>query len=163
MQFKDFENLLEKLESNVKEILGDEFQNILFEKTFYYLVDENLNKKLNGMSFNSISIITNEIEIIKGVTVHFSKIINEEFFNQLIQIYGEPNSIKVIYKKEEKSKDIIEDEGFSQEVKKSNIELIEGSFKEDPLYIIWEKEKFIITIFSRYDQGISEISFKSKV
>ncbi|VXB26759.1 conserved hypothetical protein [Flavobacterium sp. 9AF] len=80
----------------------------------------------------------------------------------MIEIYGNPNQIKVIEKREEISRHISTDETFRQEMTQNIIELREGSFEENPLYIIWEKEDFTITIFSRYKNGISEITFKNK-
>lgn len=162
MQNIDFKELLGKHISTVEKVISNDFENKLFGKEFYYIKDENITKNLYGISFNSLTILTDENEIIESITIHLPKVIDKEFYNQFIKIYGYPNEIKVIQRREEISNDFIEDEIFSQEVKKSNIELRDGSFEDNPLFIIWEKEKFVIKVLSRHEQGVSEITFENK-
>ena len=162
MECIDYENLLGKHISNIKDTLGNDFENNFFEKSFYYIKDENIKVNLFGINYNSISILTDKNEIIESVTIHLLSTIDKEFYNQLIQKYGQPNEIKVIEKKVIISNSHLKEDIFSQDMKKSNIELRNGSFEEKPLYIIWRKDNFEIKIFSRYNMGISEITFKSK-
>jgi len=159
MECSDFEKLLGKKISNLEEVIGKDFENKYFEKNYYYIKDETVSKSLNGISFNSISVQSDEKEIVESITIHFLEIINQEFYDQLIQLYDLPNEIKIIEKKEEISNKVIKDETFSQEVKKSNIELRDGSFEENPLYVSWKKENFNVKLFFRHKQGISEITF----
>lgn len=158
----EYETLLGKHSSIVKEVIGNDFDNKLFDKNFYYLKNENLKKNLHGINYNTISISSDKNEIIESVTVHFSSIINKEFYEKLNQIYGLPKEIKVISKREIVSESNDNDTFFSQNMRKSNIELQNGSFEENPLYIIWNKDNFEIIIFTRHNIGISEITFKVK-
>ncbi|TPV34696.1 hypothetical protein FJ651_03965 [Paucihalobacter ruber] len=49
--------------------------------------------------------------------------------------------------------------GFKQYLRKSELELREGTFEENPLYIIWNKEQYMIKALLRHNQNISEITF----
>ena len=162
MQFNDFENLLGKHISNLTKILGNDFENKLFEKNFYYIKDENISKSLNQMSFRSLIIITNQKENIESITIHFMKTINSEFYNLLTKTYGNPNEIKVIEKREEISQNLIEDEKFNQQVKKYNLELRDGTFEENPLFINWIKSNFNVKVFQKEKQKTSDLTFENK-
>ena len=162
MKCTDYESLLGKHITNTEDILGSDFDNKLFEKYFYYVKDENIKKNLYGIDYNSISILTDKNEIVESVTIHFLSTINKDVYDQLILKYGLRNEIKVIEKKVIVSENKINNEVFSQEIKKSNVELRNGSFEENPLYIIWHKDNFEIIIFTRHNMGISEITFKNK-
>ena len=161
MEFNDFENLLGKHISNATNILDNDFENKLFEKNFYYLKDENINKSLNDMFFRSLIIMTNEKENIESVTIHFTKIINSNFYNQLTKTYGNPNEIKVIEKREEVSQNLMEDNTFIQQVKKYNLELRDGTFEENPLFINWIKSNFNVKVFQKVKQKTSDLTFEN--
>lgn len=162
MECKDFEKLLGKNISIVKSVIGNDFENKIFGEIFYYIIDENFKKDLIGMPITSLTILSNDKHIIESVSVHFPTLITEDFYEKLIQLYGSPNEIKIIDKRTEVSREFISDEDFGQIVTKNDIELKNGSFKENPLFIIWEKENFTLKIFMRHKQGISEMTFKSK-
>ena len=162
MQFNDFENLLGKHISSLTKILGNDFENKLFEKNLYYIKDENISKSLNQMSFRSLIIITNQKENIESITIHFMKTINSEFYNLLTKTYGNPNEIKVIEKREEISQNLIEDEKFNQQVKKYNLELRDGTFEENPLFINWIKSNFNVKVFQKEKQKTSDLTFENK-
>jgi hypothetical protein len=161
MEFSKYENLLEKHTSCIKEVLGDNFDNKLFGKYFYHIEDENISKKIYDINYNSVSILSNENEIIESVTIHFLQTIDRAFYDQLLQKYGLPKEIKVISKREVVSESNNNDLVFSQNMRKSNIELRNGLFEENPLYIIWKKDNFDIIIFTRHEQNMSELTFKS--
>lgn len=165
MQNYNFESLLGTPVSNVTNFIGDDFENKLFQKNFYYTKykDEVIYKKFYGMSFNCVSLQTDEKEIIEAITVHFSSVTNRAFYDQMIATYGTPNQIKIIDKRVEISRSKSTDDTFNQEMSQGIIELREGTYEENPLYIIWEKENYTITIFSRYKNGISEVIFKKNV
>jgi len=161
MEFKDFEFLLGKHVSTTTNIIGNEFENKLFENSFYYIKSEDLEKKLYEMQFKAITVLSNEDEIIKSVTIHFSKIVTKDFYNQLINEYGFPNEIKVIKKRKKISSEILNDEIFSQNMTKSNIELIDGTFEDEPLFIIWKDKDLKITIFFKRKQSVCDITFEN--
>jgi len=85
MECSVFEKLLGKKISNLEEVIGKDFENMYFEKNYYYIKDETVSKSLNGISFNSISVQSDEKEIVESITIHFLEIINQEFYDQLIQ------------------------------------------------------------------------------
>ncbi|WP_299883746.1 hypothetical protein [uncultured Lacinutrix sp.] len=158
MEFEKFEHILGKAISVVKKAIGKEFVNELFGSDFYYTYDF-VSRDLYGTKYNSLTILTDEKDAIQSVTIHFQNIINRKFYESFVKEYGEPNIIQVIDKREIISESKLEDNNFSQHLTKSNITLREGSFEENPLFIIWRKETFQIKAFLRHKQNISEITF----
>ncbi|WP_299888918.1 hypothetical protein [uncultured Lacinutrix sp.] len=155
MDYIRFEHLLDKNLSITKEAIGSDFENTLFSESFYYISDKSIKKDFYGMEYNSLSIETNEKDTVQSISVHFPKVINRQFYDAFIKKYGEPTSIFVI----EKRKVVSETKSNEGHFKKSDIDLREGTFEENPLFIIWKKENFQIKAFLRHRQNMSEITF----
>ena len=156
MDYKEFENLLGKHFSFTKEVFGIDFKSTNYG-TKFYTNSEYLNTEFYGIPYNFITITVNKEDIVQSITVHFQEVINRQFYDLFIKKYGEPNSIQVIENKKIESKTL--GEGFFQHLTKSSFDLREGTFEEDPLYIIWEKEHFQVKAFLRHKNSISEIIF----
>jgi len=160
MDNTEFENLLGEHISVAEEFLGDDFENTLLSKGFYYIPDEFIKKDFYGMQYNCITLQTNEEDIVQSVTIHLRKVINRQFFDSFIKRYGEPNYILVIENRQIISESVdYGDDDFKQNLRKSTFELREGSFEEDPLYIIWKKGHYSVKAFLRHNQNISEVTF----
>ena len=160
MHFNEFENLLGKHISVTEKAIGNDFDNKLFGDEFYYIEDEFIKKDFYGMSYNCVSITTNEKDIVQSISVHFRKVIPREFYDSFIKKYGEPNNIQIIENRQVISEGMNKDPNFKAYLKKSTFDLREGTFEEKPLYIIWKKEQFQIKAFLRHKQNISEITFR---
>ncbi|GAB1858750.1 hypothetical protein MHTCC0001_35900 [Flavobacteriaceae bacterium MHTCC 0001] len=109
-----------------------------------------------------MSSTTNEKETIRSISILFSKVISRQFYDKFIENYGEPNHTYIIENRKEIIEEPEEENDFARNAKKFEGDLREGSFDENPLYIIWEKENYTIRAFLRHEQNISEITFKVK-
>lgn len=158
MEFEKFESLVGKHISVVKEQIGEGFVNKLFGKEIYYK-DDFSKTKFNGMEYNSFTILTDENEIIKSITVHFQDLINRQFYDSVIKKFGEPNTIKVIDKTQVVSESTNEDDNFSQHLIKRKITLKDGTFEDKPLFIIWKIEQLQIKVLLKHKEKRSEIEF----
>ena len=164
----EFETLLGKHLSFAKEFTNNDFKSNNFksnnfEVKFYSNKDYTI-KDFYGMSYNYITIMTNEKDTVQSITVHFRKIITRQFYDSIIKKYGEPNNIQVIENRQTESESTIKDDNgkIVERLSKSSFDLREGSFDESPLYIIWKKETFNIKVFLRHEQNMSEITFSIK-
>jgi hypothetical protein len=163
MNFENFETLLGKNISAFKDNHGNEFENKLFGKNFFYTKNENINKSLVNMKFNAMTILTNEEDRIRSIAIHFYGNITQEFYSELINTYGLPDEIKVIKERVEISSDIIDDENFIQQVKKNRIEITDGTFDEKPIFITWVKNDFSINIIFKHKQKTFDIVFETRL
>ncbi|WP_346880773.1 hypothetical protein [uncultured Algibacter sp.] len=159
-----FEELLGKHVSKFEDSIGIDFENTLFQKSFYYISDEFTKKHFYGMEYNMVDIITNEDQKVQSISVLFRKVIDSQFYNAFIVNYGEPDHIQVVLNKKEIKEDYPKENNndFTRNAKKYEIELKEGSFNEKPLYIIWKKDNYEIKAFLRHKQNMSEITFSIK-
>lgn len=162
MMFTDLEKLLGQNISVLKNVIGDNFKNELFGDNFYYIKDDKSSLYLNNKSFKTLSVLKDENNNIETITIHFLGIINRGFYDKLIAEYGIPNEIKVIHKRTEVSRNNLNDDNLNQSVTKNDIELIDGAFEDNPLFINWNKKSFVIQVFFKHKQGICDITFKRK-
>lgn len=160
-----FESLLGKHFSYVKDVTRRDFKKNEFEKDGFiinfYSNKNSIEKDFYGMTYNYMTFQTTDKDTIQSVSIHFNKVLNRQFYDSFILKYGEPKSILVIDDREVESETILKDKNgkITQRLRKSKIELKEGSFEDEPLFIIWEKEAFNIKAFIRQKQNISEITF----
>ncbi|NMH89824.1 hypothetical protein [Flavivirga algicola] len=164
MGYIEFEKVLGKHISIAEEIIGTDFENKLFEKSYYYIANESIKKGFCGMSYNMLTIMTNEKDTVQSITVHFQKVIDRQFYDSIVEKYGKPDNIQIIENRQLESESVTEDDEGQviQTLRKSTFSLKEGSFEERPLYIIWKKESFEVKAFLRHEQNISEITFSLK-
>ncbi|WP_299557189.1 hypothetical protein [Seonamhaeicola sp.] len=169
-----FENLLGKHISVAEATIENDFSETNYKihntEVKFYSNAEYLLKLLDyeikdyfSMPYINLFIETDKNDTIISINVHFQKLINRQFYNAFNKTYGEPSSILVIKKRNVISEGVENDDihGFNQYLRKSELELREGTFEEGPLYIIWEKENYQIKALLR-QQNMSEITFKSK-
>lgn len=153
-----FEKLLGEHVSSFEKVIGSEFDNKLFQKKFYYILDTNVKKSFYGMFYNTLSIMTDDRQSVESITIHFHRVMDRAFYSSFIEEYGEPDSIQII-----KNRRIVNETKTKEgTLRKSEIDLQEGNFDEKPLYITWKKNNFIIKAFLRHKQNISEITFSIK-
>lgn len=153
----EFEKLLSEHISVAEKMLGSDF-----EKNDYgdfYINKIYLNGDLYGMSFNFVTIMTNDKYIIQSIAIQLNEVINSDFYNVLIQKYGEPNNILVIKNRKLIGEGIHESPNFTQHLRRSTFELREGNFDENPLYLVWKKQNYQIKALLRHKQNMSEITF----
>lgn len=155
-----FDDVLGKHLSVAEKILDTNFKSNSFKRNdFKIKFHSNINplfRDFYGMKYDFVTILTDEEDVIKSVTIHFSKIIDREFYDLFNKDYGSPKHIQVIENRKIISE--IKGEGFFHNIKKSTFDLREGTFEENPIYIIWEKDRCLIKAFLR-QQNMSEITF----
>lgn len=163
MKDMNFEELLGKPFSVVEVVIGTDFRNNenLKLKTNFYSSINYVENDYYGMPNHHITILVDEKDAVKSITVHFRKVIDHEFYYLFIKDYGEPNHIQIIENRQILSESFTKDDNgeIINHLKKSTFDLREGAFEEKPLYIIWEKENFQIKAFIRHKQNISEVTF----
>ncbi|MDO5981862.1 hypothetical protein [Flavivirga spongiicola] len=164
MDYIEFEKVLGKHISIAEEVIGTDFENKLFGKSYYYIADELIKKEFCGTRYNMLTIMTNEKDTVQSITVHFQKVIDRQFYDVFIEKYGKPDNIQIIENRKVESESVIKDDNgkIVERLRKSTLNLKEGSFEEKPLYIIWKKEGFEIKVFLKHKQNISEITFSIK-
>lgn len=105
-----------------------------------------------------ISFSTDNNQKINNINVSLTSLINESFYNSFVEIYGEPSSImvegEIINSKKstfKKGKAIV-----TKEHRKTK----QGSFNDNPRFIVWKKDNYLIEVLMKYEQGKSEISYR---
>lgn len=171
MNYIHFEDLLGKHISVAEKITGHDFEetsvNLDNFETKHYSIKSNLDdslfeiRNLCGMPYKFLFIQTDKNDTVQSITIYFHRLINRAFYDAFNEVYAKPSSILVIEKRTVLSENNGEDQtyGFKQYLRKSELELREGTFDENPLYIIWEKEKFMIRALLMHNQETSEITF----
>ena len=154
----NFYNLLGK---NI--LFAEKNLNCIFEKSS----DENIYyafspvKYGKGMQYNGTIILkTDEDDLINEVDINHGFVMGHEFYNKFVKCYGVPDSIKVIEKIEIIDQGRAKDSDFDQYLKKSFLKMKDGTFDENPLYMIWEKKDYQIKIVNRYEQNLTQIIFR---
>lgn len=161
MDFNEFETLIGKGVWCVDETLLDAgFKHKKLLGVNIYKAE--INNRLYGMPYNMISIIDDEVEIVKNVTIHFHCILNDDFYDSFIKDYGNPDTIQVIdgYDSIGKWTENESEEEIEFRVRKVTFKMKEGTFEENPLFMIWNKKDFQIKILLKREQNISEITFR---
>lgn len=105
-----------------------------------------------------ISFCTNDEKKITEVSIKLKTLVDKELYTTLTSIYGQPTMIlvpdKILYDK------TIESEKVKATVRKTKSKAKQGAFEDNPTFIIWEKKGFKIEVLMKYEQNISEISFR---
>lgn len=160
-----FENLLGKHISVAEAVTGYNFKdcnfNIENSDNKHYRIDSNSIeiREFYGMLYKILFIQTDKNDTVQSITVHFHKLIDRQFYESFNEVYGEPSSILVVEKRIVISEGYAEDDtNFNQYLRKSDLELREGSFDEGPLYIIWKREGYQAKALLR-QQNMSDITF----
>ncbi len=161
MDFKEYESLIGKDISYANLILIEEgFKYHKPLKNPFYTSDNY--KWLCGIPYNMISIITDDKNIVTSITIHLHKLIDSKFYDLFIMDYGDPNTIQVIdgYDFIGKWTEEESEEGFGSKSRKITFKMKEGTFEENPLFMIWNKENYQIKVLLKDEQNISEITFR---
>lgn len=135
--------------------LGTSDYNKTDERYSYFFFDDQLPYYNNYA--NAMFVRVDDKERIKSIDIKLTELINDVFYNELIKQYGNPNSILVVNKIS--TLGISVDETMNSIVKRSFAETREGSFEEQPLHIIWNKDSFKTEVLMKYEQSLSEITF----
>ena len=167
MDFITLENLLDKHISVAETNLGIDFKVNMYKKDDFegrfYSNKDSVNIDFYGMHYNQMTINTDSRDMTESITIHFREVINNKFYSLFTEKYGNPDSILVIKDRQTVSETISKDNNgkINQHLRKSKIDLEEGTFEEKPLYIIWKKKSYEIKAFLRHEMGISEVTFKT--
>lgn len=161
MDFKEFEILIGKDISYANAVLTDagfNYKRLLAVN----LYTSDKYKLFYGMTYNMISIMTDEDEIVRDIVIHFQSMIDNSFYDLFSLNYGHPDTIQIIdgYDSVGDWKESDPGEEFSHRVRKVTLKTREGKFEENPLFMIWKKEGYQIKILMKQEQGISEITFR---
>jgi len=159
MDYIEFENSLRKPISDFREVIGNDFEDKYFGKDFYYIPDESIKKNYYGTQYSSISVLVDEDDKLRSITIHFREVISRKSYDLFVEDYGLPINILIVENRQIISEGTYTSDNFTQHLVERSFELREGEFEENPLYIIWKKEHFQIKAFLRHKQNISEITF----
>ena len=89
-----FEDLLNKNYQDINNIIDCHLR-VKKHKEGYYINTEFINYSLYGMRSNFITLLADENKKIKSISIHFEELIDEDFYNKFIEVYGKPNKILV--------------------------------------------------------------------
>ncbi len=162
-----FEQLLGNYVLDIENAIGSNLVKQNFKKaniTFYSNSDL-LDINFYGIASNHITVQIDQKEVVRSISIHFPKVIDREFYDLFVKKYGNPkhtyimSNMKEIISKEDNSQNNKNDLSFHQNLRKREGDLIEGTFDDKPLFMIWEKENFYIQAFLRHKQNISEVMF----
>lgn len=133
----------------------------LISNKYLYLFD--IPVKYHNNDIYTIFITTDENDKINQLKINLLALINESFFNVLVDQYGKPDNILIIDKVISNSGENLNPKSsYEQYVQKRAFKTREGNFQEKPIYIIWNKDDFQITFLMKYKQNTTEITFKKK-
>ncbi len=156
-----------QMNNNYELLLGEDISEVLINNSKFELVNdsiyysifyENPIEYFNNSIFCFFSITKNDK--IDELKIQLVDLIDEDFFNSLVNQYGKPDSILIIDKIIKISETI--DDKTKAEFVKNEIKTKVGTFQEKPLYIIWDTEEFQIKILMKYKQRKTEITFIKK-
>ena len=161
----EFEKLLGEPILIFEKALNNDFEKSVNIKDLYQIKEDSALKNFYGTSYKAITIQKGESDEVRAITLIFNEVLSRQFYDSFNAQYGKPNNIQI--KGDEK---IISDSGslakektpFGQKLIKRTYDLKEGAFEDNPLFIIWKKENYIIKAFFGYEQNMSTITF-SKV
>lgn len=161
MELSNLEKLLRKDITKTYKILDRDFNYDEEDKSICFFNNDTFKYYYNMPSY-FIHISSDDNGIINSITLYFNGLIDKNFYSSFNKDYGKPSSIQVIDTIEtiSQEKKVVGD--FTQDLKKNFIQTREGSFNEQPLYIIWEKDSYNIRATFRHEQNISEITFSVK-
>lgn len=160
MDYIEFENILGKPISDFREVIGNDFENKHFSGIdFFHISDGCLKKDYYGMPYSSVSVLVDENDRLRSITIHFRGVISRKSYDLFVENYGLPNNILIVENRQIISEGTYTSDNFTQHLVERSFELREGEFEENPLYIIWKKGHFQIKAFLRHKQNISEITF----
>lgn len=109
----------------------------------------------------SVFFHTDENDAINLLSLSLVTLIDDYFYNAMIETYGIPQSVLV-------ADEIIDlndhsiDRSNDIEVKKSFIKTKEGTFNENPILMIWEKKDYLIKVSMKYKNQKTDIVFEKK-
>ena len=107
-----------------------------------------------------ISVTTeDDYKTVKSITILFQGVINRSFYDAFTAQYGKPDHILIAENRQLTEEGTIKNDTGKWEAKKYTIDLREGTFEENPLYIVWKKEDYQIKAYLRPEQNMSEITF----
>lgn len=154
MNFTEFKSLIG---GNIFDTykLTEEGFNLDSESNNLYFMASGRYKYFYDMPAYYIS-VSQENATVDSITFYFKGIIDSSFYNAFVNEFGIPDTIQIV----DNIKVISEEENTGQYLKKSFIETRDGSFEENPLYMIWNKEGYQINIFIKNSSNTSEIIFK---
>lgn len=146
-----FEELLGQHISLAEQVIGSSFEIKNYNQDdssirYYYNKNVIIDKNFYGIKYGYVYINTNENGIIQSISIYFNRIIDRKFYSAFNKVYDIPNSIQVIEGKHLINKTLRKDKDgrVIQEIKESRLNLREGSFDENPLYITWCKANYEI-------------------
>jgi len=146
-----FEELLGQHISLAEQVIGSSFEIKNYnqdDSSIRYYCNKNviIDKNFYGIKYGYVYINTNKNGIIQSISIYFNRIIDRKFYSAFNKVYDIPNSIQVIESKHLINKTLRKDKDgrVIQEIKESRLNLREGSFDENPLYITWCKANYEI-------------------
>ncbi len=150
-----YELLLGKSISSIK-IDNSEFN--INESNYYSISFTNNPKEYYNNYIYFMSFFTDHNNVITKIDIKLISLVTKELYHTLTEIYGQPTIIlvpdKVLYDK------TIEHKKIKATARKVKRKAKQGTFEDKPTFLIWQKEDFKLEILMKYEQNMSEISFR---
>lgn len=154
-----YEQLLGRNIDELKIETKNKIHNVDNNRHSYFFFDAPLLYLNNGIHVMFITIDGDEK--ISEIDIKLTSLVDKSFYDDLVNLYGEPESIMVsdgvIYEKEI--------DGITEQnatVRKTINKVRQGKFDENPTFVIWKKQNFEIELLMKYSQKKSEITFKKR-
>lgn len=145
------ENLLGKSIGDAEKLFKTDFRIFSHDIEKVYFSDFPESRELYDTPYNSILLHLDESNNIDVITIHFTKYVDDSFYNSITSQYGDPTRILAI-KSKDKIDEVIAYSDAGEETRsitESRLTMKEVTLKENPLFIYWIKENFNIKILNK--------------
>lgn len=119
-----------------------------------YISEENFKIQF-GLNCSRISFSLDEDSMLNSVILSLVEVVNKEIFELLNQEFGKPVGIKVIdhdFPLKKVSETRIDD---NHTVRKGYVTLKEGTFEDNPLFVIWKMGDYEVILKNNYPDGFN--------
>ncbi len=147
-------------------LLGQNIENIELEPQYQKYCDSNKCSYFfesplpyYNNTIHAVFIRFNEEKTISDININLMSLIDKSSYDEMVDVYGQPNHILVSDRIVHETKKTY-NKKLGQTTKKKQTKARQGTFDENPTFIIWDKENFKIEVLMKYEKGISEINFK---
>lgn len=151
----ELERLIEK---HIDEVSG--FRCTYSENDNYYSFKGDLDSKFYDIPYIDLQVTVNNDKVVLSVSIIFIEVLDRTFYNEMVKCYGYPNNILAIDKLEQESKsEKNKDEDFNQILAKRSYSTKEVAFEDKPVWTIWKKGFYEISMEFYYKENRTQIIF----
>ncbi len=112
-----------------------------------------------GIQYGYLQIIVDTNRTIESASINFPLILDRIFYDEMIENYGNLNSILATDKLIGESKTERHGE-FNQTLAKREYSLKEASFEDKPFFVYWKNEYYQIKMTFYYEYNATQLAFR---